>query len=207
MSRTHASISEDEAVLRAVQADEPGAFDKFVDRFGSRIYSFGVRVCGKHEDAEDVFQETLLAVFRNIQQLREPGALSTWLYRIVSNACFAGRRKGTLSPPRETSIEDLLPVGGVFEDGPHLPAGGVTPPESAAYAAKLSDALEQALEELPKDYRVVWVLRDVEGFSTAETAEILGIKAPNVKMRLHRARLALRKKLEHWRPGEESDHD
>ncbi len=189
----------DEEILRAVQAREDGAFDRFVEQFGNRIYAFGVRMCGHREDAEDVFQETLLAVFQKIQTLREPGALSTWLYRIVANACLTRRRKSKFAPDRELSLDELLPQGGVVEEGPVLPEAH--DPSASLYRREISEALEQAVRDLPPDYRVVWLMRDVEGLDTAEAAEALGISVPNVKMRLHRARLALRKSLAHFHPG------
>lgn len=191
----------DERVLADVLAARPDAFDRFVEHFGGRIYAFGMRMCGHREDAEDVFQDTLLTVFRKIESLREPKALSTWLYRIVANACLLRRRRSKFAPEHELSLESLLPEGGLVEDGPALPAGG--DPESDAYRRELADALEKAVRDLPPHYRIVWVMRDVEGLDTLETADALGITEANVKMRLHRARLALRKRLAHF--GSEED--
>mgnify|MGYP001120454872 FL=1 len=189
----------DEEILRGVLAHEPGAFDRFVDRFGNRIYAFGVRMCGHREDAEDVFQETLLAVYQKLETLREPGALTTWLYRIVANSCLSRRRKSKFAPDRELSLEELLPQGGVVEEGPAVP--DESDPSGDLYRRELSEALDEAVRDLPPDYRVVWLMRDVEGLSTEEAAEALGITIPNAKMRLHRARLALRKRLAAYHPG------
>jgi RNA polymerase sigma-70 factor (ECF subfamily) len=194
------SLSErerDEEVLRAVQRRDPMAFDRFVERFGNRIYAFGLRVCGHREDAEDVLQETLLTIYRKLRELREPAALVTWLYRIVANTCVSTRRKARVGAAEELSLEGLLPDGEAIGEGPWLPdeAG----PEMELYRQEVSRALDAALQEIPADYRVVWVMRDVEGLSTAETAEALGLSVPNVKMRLHRARLSLRKQLAHLR--------
>ena len=192
----------DEEVLRAVWERKPSAFDRFVEHFGNRIYAFGIRMCCHREDAEDIFQETLLTVFQKIQTLREPAALSTWLYRIVANACLSSRRKSKFAPDRELSLEELLPQGGVIEDGPVIPEG--TDPEAEIHRRELLEALEESARDLPPDYRIVWLMRDVEGLDTAETAQALGISVPNVKMRLHRARLALREKLVHFHPRGES---
>lgn len=171
-----------------------------MERFGNRIYAFGIRMCGHREDAEDVFQDTLITVFRKIQTLREPGALTTWLYRIVANACLTRRRKSKFAPAAELSLEELLPMGGV-EDGPVLPEGNG--PVEAVYRNEVSHALEKAVRDLPPDYRVIWLMRDVEGLSTEETAQALGLGISNVKMRLHRARLALRRDLAHLHPEED----
>lgn len=189
----------DEEILRGVLNHDPGAFDRFVDRFGNRIYAFGVRMCGHREDAEDVFQETLVAVYQKLETLREPGALTTWLYRIVANSCLSRRRKSKFAPDRELSLDELLPQGGVVEDGPALP--DESDPSSDLYRQELSEALDAAVRDLPPDYRVVWLMRDVEGLSTEEAAEALGITIPNAKMRLHRARLPLRKRLAAYHPG------
>lgn len=191
----------DEEVLRAVQADEPGAFDRFVERFGDRVYGFGMRMCGRPEDAEDVFQESLLTVYRRIRDLRHPGALRTWLFRIVSNHCRSAHRKTrekTLSEALD--LDALLPQDGPMEVGPVLP--DLADPEQGVYRREIADALEKAVSALPPDYRLVWMLRDVEGLDTRETAEALGIQEGNVKMRLHRARLALRRDLAHLAPAE-----
>jgi RNA polymerase sigma-70 factor (ECF subfamily) len=189
----------DEEILHGVLNHEPGAFDRFVERFGNRIYAFGVRMCGHREDAEDVFQETLVAVYQKLGTLREPGALTTWLYRIVANSCLSRRRKSKFAPDRELSLEELLPQGGVVEEGPALPEE--SDPSGELYRQELSEALEAAMRDLSPEYRVVWLMRDVEGLSTEETAEALGISIPNAKMRLHRARLALRKRLAAYHPG------
>jgi RNA polymerase sigma-70 factor, ECF subfamily len=191
----------DEEILRGVVDRSPGAFDRFVDRFGNRIYAFGMRMCGQREDAEDVFQETLLSVYKKLETLREPGALTTWLYRIVANACLTRRRKSRFAPDRELSLDELLPDGEV-QDGPMLPEGG--DPHADLYRRELSEALEEGVRDLPPDFRIVWLMRDVEGLSTEETAEALGLSIPNTKMRLHRARLVLRKRLAHFQAGKGS---
>jgi RNA polymerase sigma-70 factor (ECF subfamily) len=191
----------DERILTAVQAGEDRAFDRFVDRFGGRIFAFGLRMCGHREDAEDVFQDTLIAVFRKIRTLKEPGALTTWLYRIVANTCWTKRRKSKFAPEEELSLEDLLPRNGIVEEGPVLPTG----PEDSLYRRELTDAFENAIRDLSPEYRVVWLMRDVEGLSTEETALALDLGISNVKMRLHRARLMLRQRLAGFQPeGSES---
>jgi RNA polymerase sigma-70 factor (ECF subfamily) len=190
----------DEEVLRAVQAGEPGAFDRFVARFGDRVYGFGMRMCGRQEDAEDVFQEALLTVYQRIRDLRHPGALRTWLFRVVSNHCRSAHRRVREKPLPETlDLDALLPGEGPMYAGPFLPESG--DPEQEVVRRELGEALETAVAKLPPDYRLVWMLRDVEGLDTRETAEALGIQEGNVKMRLHRARLALRKELAHLAPG------
>lgn len=192
MSTRASSTVSDAELLRLVQQDEPGAFDAFVERYGRRLMSFGIRMCGHVEDAEDVFQETLLAAYRGLKDLREPGAVRTWLFRVAANACRMQRRKEKAS--RTISLDELKPPGweeGVMEDVPDWSRL----PEDGAQQAELRRALEEEISHLPHDYRIVVLLRDVEGLSTEETAEALGIRPSAVKMRLHRARMALRQAL------------
>jgi len=183
----------DQQLFEAVVNERPGAFDAFVERYGRRLLAFGIRMCGDVEDAEDIFQETLLAAYQGLARLREPGAMRTWLYRVASNACRMKRRKE--KPSRTISIEEFRPPG--WEDGftPEIPDWSQLPDDAGA-RAELRGALEEGIAELPPDYRIVLLLRDVEGLSTEEAAEALGLGISAVKMRLHRARLALRARLE-----------
>ncbi len=184
----------DERLLDAAQRNEPGAFDAFVERYGRRLLAFGVRMCGHREDAEDVFQETLLKAYQGLANLRDPGAVRTWLFRVAANQCLMKRRAENKGAGRPLSLDSLKPPG--WEDG-RLPeiADWSDLPEEGAARAELRQGLEQALFELPADHKVVVILRDVEGLTTEETARALGVRVPTVKMRLHRARLALRERL------------
>lgn len=194
----------DAELLDAARNHRPGAFDAFVERYGRRLFAFGMRMCGHREDAEDVFQETLLQAFKGLDSLREPAAMRTWLFRVVANQCLMKRRKE--QPEREIPLAELKPPG--WAEGTPAPVADWSA-GSAAEQAELRAMLEQAIGQLPRDWRVVLLLRDVEGLSTRETAEILGLGASTVKMRLHRARLALRQRLsEHQErvpPGAEVD--
>lgn len=185
-------VATDAELLAAIERQDPGAFDLFVERYGRRLMAFGQRMCGNREDAEDVFQDTLLTAYRGLDQLRDPGAVRTWLFRVASNACLMRRRKQARS--REISLDDFKPPG--WEDGyvPEIPDWSNLPDGSAA-REELRRALEQGFRELPADYRIVMLLRDVEGLSTRETADALDVREPTVKMRLHRARMAMRQLL------------
>ncbi len=186
------SVAADLALLEAVQRGDPGAFDRFVDRWGGRVMAFGRRMCGHQEDAEDVYQETLLKAFQGLDRLREPKALRTWLYRVVATQCLMTRRK--LPSKREVSLDAVAEEGwkGVrFED---LPPCCDLPIESAQ-RSEMRTHLTRALAELTPETRIVFLLRDVEGLTTAETADVLSIGASAVKMRLMRARRQLRDAL------------
>ncbi|MDQ7006538.1 MAG: sigma-70 family RNA polymerase sigma factor [Acidobacteriota bacterium] len=187
-------VPDDRQILERLRNDEPGAFDLFVDRFGDRIYGFGLRMCGEVEDARDVFQETLLQAYQKIGQLKHPEALKSWLYRVASNACLMKRRKGKFEPRRELSLDELMPSG---REGlrVEIPDPGRLPDEEAA-SGELRELLREAIAELPEHYRIVLVLRDMEQLSTREVAEALDLAETAVKMRLHRARLMVRQRLE-----------
>jgi RNA polymerase sigma-70 factor (ECF subfamily) len=183
---------DDEKLLQAIIDDEPGAFDEFVRRYGQRLMAFSVRTCSNVDNAEDVFQDTLLKAYQALADLREPKALRTWLYRVAANNCRMMRRKDRA--PRKISLDDYKPPG--WEDGDVIEVPDWSDlPDRAAGRSELKDAFEEGLRELPAEYRMVLLMRDVEGLSTRETAEALQIGESAVKMRLHRARMALRQHL------------
>lgn len=193
---------EDEIELaRQLIAEEPKAFDRFVEHFRAKIFHYSWLMCGHREDAEEVAQETLLKVFENFGQLHEPERIRPWVFRIAKNACLMKRRKSVFAPNAELSLDELMPAreqrGGQFKiqiaDWSRIP-------EDQLLQSELKDSLETAIGELPEVYRSVILLRDVEELSTKEAAQILDLSEDVVKTRLHRARLAVRKKLdEHLR--------
>ncbi len=188
----------DEQLIDAIKRGDPTAFDAFAAKYGPRLMAFGARLCGHREDAEDVFQETLLKAYTGLKDLREPRAVRTWLFRVAANACRMKRRKE--KPSRQISLEEFKPPG--WEDGftPEVPDWSDLPDDEGE-RAELRNALEREIALLPPDYKIVVLLRDVEGLSNRETAEALQIGEPAVKMRLHRARMALRQELQAYHTG------
>jgi|WetSurMetagenome_2_1015567.scaffolds.fasta_scaffold702490_1 RNA polymerase sigma-70 factor, ECF subfamily len=188
------ALEDDAALLERIRRDEPGAFDAFVAAYGDRIYGFGRRVCGESEDARDVMQDTLLQAYLSIKDLEHPEALRSWLYRVASNACLMKRRKGKYEPARELSLEELAPRPG---EGPgvEIPDPGSLPDEDLE-RTWIQERVRAAIGDLPDHYRIVLVMRDMEHLSTEETADALSLPVTTVKMRLHRARLMVRQRLE-----------
>ena len=184
----------DAQLLEQIRADEPGAFEAFVDRFGDKIFSFGLRMCGEREDARDVFQETMLQAYRKLKDLEHPQALKSWLYRVASNSCLMKRRKGKFAPNRELSLEELMPKGG---NGPavEIPDPGQLP-DDEVMQGQMRDLLHESIGDLSAPYRIVLVMRDLQHLSTREVADALELSETAVKMRLHRARLMVRQALE-----------
>jgi RNA polymerase sigma-70 factor (ECF subfamily) len=181
-------------LLSRIRADAPGAFDEFVARFGGRIYAFGMKFCGEREDAKDVLQDTLLQAYRSLRKLEHAEAMTSWLYRVAANACLTKRRKGKFEPEREISLEELLPGQG--QDARVQIPDPAALPHDDAVRAETKRRVQKAIGDLPPAYRIVLVMRDMEQLSTQEVAGALSLEISAVKMRLHRARLMLRKNLE-----------
>ncbi len=186
---------DDTGLLDAVRRGDEKAFDAFVKLYGRRLLAFGKRMCGHLEDGEDVFQETLLKAYEGMGELRDPGALRTWLFRVAANACRMRRRKTGTS--REVSLDEHFSASGrsAAEDSPAEVPDLAHLPDYEAAQAELNQAIERALRRLPPEQRLVVLLRDVEGLGTRDTAAALSISESAVKMRLHRARTTLRQEL------------
>jgi len=189
-----ASSFDNVELLSRIRADAPGAFDAFVARFGGRIYAFGLKFCGEREDAKDVLQDTLIQAYKSLRELEHADAMTSWLYRVAANACLMKRRKGKFAPEREISLEELLPGPGK-EARVQIPDPAATPHDDAV-RAETKARVRKAIGDLPPAYRIVLVMRDMEQLSTQEVAAALGLEISAVKMRLHRARLMVRKTLE-----------
>jgi RNA polymerase sigma-70 factor (ECF subfamily) len=183
----------DSELVEAINSGRHDLFQEVVKRYEIKLYNFGLRMCGDTRDAEDMVQETFLNVFKYLKDFRYETKFKNWLYRIAASICIKKRRKSKFAPDREISLEEFLPK----EDSPtpgELPIWAQLPLEKLLNE-ELSKMLQEAIISLPKKYRVVVILRDLERFSTAETAQILNIGESNVKVRLHRARLYLRDRL------------
>ncbi len=194
-NRAAGNLSDDYAeLITAAGAGDGAALERLLMNAQAVAYRFSRSVCGGPADAEDVMQDALLKTFRYVRRIRDPHAFRTWLYRTVRNACLMKRRRKAGEPARVLSIDDVLP-GADGRVGAAVPAAGRSPEALAANAA-LRRRLSRALRALPPSYRAIVFLREMEGLSTKEVAGILKISESNVKMRLHRARLFLRKQLE-----------
>jgi RNA polymerase sigma-70 factor (ECF subfamily) len=158
-----------------------------------RIYNLARRMLGSDSDAEDVTQDVLLQVVRNLGSFRGEAALPTWLHRVTVNAALAHRRKRAAREGRQVreSVESF--VEHEHEDAPARRWS--VEPEEAVLTDETHQVIEEAIARLPEMYRDLFVLADVEGLPNAEIAELLGLSVPAVKSRLHRARLMMRKAL------------
>jgi RNA polymerase sigma-70 factor (ECF subfamily) len=155
-------------------------------------WRFSLTVCGHADDAEDAMQEALMKTFRHLGQVRDAEAFRPWLYRTVRNACLMGRRRRVHEPARLESLD--APARG--ETSPPVePVDPGRSPEEIADNRRLRGRLLSALATLPAPYRAIVFLREMEGLSTREVAQVMGISEVNVKTRLHRARVALQSAL------------
>lgn len=176
------------------------ALPLLVEAQGGRLLSLGLRFCGNREEAEDLVQETFLQAYRNWSGFQGRSTPSTWLYTIASRICRRFHRKRSGEPDRIESLDELLPFGEprmavVPDDGPD--------PLAEEIRVEGRRQVEKAIADLPIEFRMPLVLKDIVGFSLAEIAQILDLEKATVKTRLHRARLRIRKALESALPVEE----
>jgi RNA polymerase sigma-70 factor (ECF subfamily) len=178
---------------RKLIAGDASAFTPFVESFQAKVFQYSWLTCGQREDAEEVAQETLMKVFENFDQLREPKHVRAWVFQIARNYCLMKRRRSVYAPERELSLDELLPSA-EGERRPQVQDSGEAP-EASILRTELKSRLESAIRGLPEIYRSAVLLRDVEDLSTSEAASVLDVTEDVVKQRLHRGRLALRKAL------------
>ncbi len=184
----------DAELVARLQAGDQAAYAQLVDENASRIYRLALRMMGNEADAEDVLQETFLNAFKAIDRFEARSSLSTWLYRIASNAALMRLRR---KEPDQVSVDEPLER----DDGDLLPRqlfDFCCLPEEDLLRDEAREEMARAVEELPATLRSVFVMRDIEGLSTEETANALDLSISAVKSRLMRARLKLRERLSHY---------
>lgn len=175
--------------MEALLHRDPAAFHDLVEAYSPRIYNLAMKMLGNPDVAEDILQETFVNAYRAIDRFEGRAHISTWLYRIAHNAVLMRLRKEK-GAPELRSIDDELDL-----DTLPTPTPWDESPERRVLQGELFAMMDDALTTLSDALREVFVLRDVDGLSTAETAEVLNISETAVKSRLHRARLALREQL------------
>lgn len=181
------------SLVRSAAAGDPAAMERLLMRAQEVAFRFSLLVCGHAEDAEDVMQDALLKTYQHVKRIAEPEAFRTWLYTTVRNACLMKRRRRAGEPVRFESLEQ-----GAVEHGDDAPADVVdrTPGADQQMMDEWADArFRKALNRLPPSYRVVILLREMEGLPTKDVAAVTGYSEANVKQRLRRARLMLRREL------------
>ncbi|HWW00668.1 MAG TPA: sigma-70 family RNA polymerase sigma factor [Candidatus Acidoferrum sp.] len=191
----NADTTLDAELVQRAKAGDLNAFEALTTRYEQRVYSLALRMLRQEQDAEDVTQQTFLSALENLAGFRGEAAFSTWLLRIASHAALKviRKRKGLETVSLEEATEpahnsDVIPH-------PEYIADWRQSPEQLVERNEIRRLLDGALDELDEKHRLVFLLRDVEGFSVKETAEALGLTEANTKVRLLRARLQLRERL------------
>jgi RNA polymerase sigma-70 factor (ECF subfamily) len=179
-------------VTRAAAGDRH-AMEQLLTRAQEVAFRFSLLVCGHPEDAEDVMQDALLKTYQHVQRIDHPDAFRTWLYTTVRNACLMKRRRRAGEPSHFVSLEHGRP-------GERTTAAVDVADHTRSVDQRLIDEwvdkrLREALDNLRPEYRMIVVMREIEGLSTREVAAVTGYSEANVKTRLHRARLMLRRHL------------
>jgi RNA polymerase sigma-70 factor, ECF subfamily len=182
-----------ELVRQAATGDRQ-AMERLLIRAQEAAYRFSLLVCGHPEDAEDVMQEALLKTYQHVAEISDPDAFRTWLYTTVRNACLMKRRRRAGEPSAFVSLDsrhdaaDAAPVLEIADRSRRA--------DERLIEGWMDARLRTALNTLPRVYRMIVVMREIEGLSTKEVATVTGFSEANVKTRLHRARLMLRQRLE-----------
>ncbi len=174
-------------LAKRLQSGDETAFEPFAKLVWTKIFQFGMLMCRQREDAEEIAQDTVLAAYRNLDELRDPEGVRAWVFRIAKNACLMKRRRSQYEPP-------LVPLD-ENQDAAHDVADDGQLPEARILLTEQMEALQTALAELPETSREVFLLRHVEGLTTGETAYALGLGEDLVRQRLRRARVAIQASL------------
>ena len=184
--------SEIEQAVHLLQRGDEATLEQALALLQNTVFSFSMRVCGQRQDAEDTMQEVLLKSVPHLPKFDSPKALVVWLYKVAKNRCLMSRRRSKFAPNPDLSLEELMPDRKELEQ---LGSDGSINPEAFAIRSQEAGRLREAIQRLPPPYRIVLVLRDMEGLTDEEVAEITGLRSGTVRVRLHRARLFVRKEL------------
>ncbi len=178
---------DEQQIIKAAQSGDRKAMAELVKAYEKTVYNFAFKICRDQDKAENIMQETFLSLVKSLHQFYGNSKLSTWLYRIVANHCLMEARKKKYE---SISIDE---DNGLYDSS--YAAGWEYVPSNVVENEELKKILDKAIQKLSPEYRVIFLLRDVEGLSTEETGSITELSVPAVKSRLHRARAFLRKEI------------
>jgi RNA polymerase sigma-70 factor, ECF subfamily len=189
------ALSDEQLVLRA-KARDLAAFEVLVGRHEEKIYRLAMRLVRNESDAQEITQEAFLAAWRNLDGFEGKAQFGSWLYRVAANAALMHLRSARRRPAVSADVGASV-LEAAARDGAGLGGRGdwANRPDEQLQSAELREHIQLAIDALPDTQRDVFLVRDIEGLSTEETAEVLGVTVPTVKTRLHRARLALRQAI------------
>jgi RNA polymerase sigma-70 factor, ECF subfamily len=196
-----ASLS-DEALVERARAQDVGAFEALLGRYEEKLYRLAMRFVRNENDAQEILQDVFLSTWRNLSGFEGRAQVGSWLYRVTVNAALMFLRSKNRHP--EVAVEDVEPSvlhGAAGHLAHHGGANWTLQPDEQFQSEELRRHIQKSVDELPEGLRTVFLVRDVEGLSTEETAELLGLSLPAVKTRLHRARLVLREAIGRYFSG------
>jgi RNA polymerase sigma-70 factor, ECF subfamily len=183
----------DEELVKLAQGGENRAFDELVRRYEDKVYRLSFKILRHEQDAAEAHQDAFLSAYRGLKNFKAESTFSTWLYRIATNASlmkYRKRREGHVSLEQSQSTNE-------DSESLQIPDWS-TQPVKDLLDAETREVMDEGIERLPEELRTVFVLRDVEGMSNSEVAEVLELSVAAVKSRLHRARLLLRERLNRY---------
>ena len=176
----------DHRLLQAAQSGDREALATLLEKHQQRVFGFGMKMCGDPEDAKDVAQETLLAAVRTFRGFRGDASITTWLYTVARSFCIKKRRRTKGAPAQHESLNEAV-TEAASEPAPS--------PEQMLLGREARNLVATALDDMEPDAREIVLLRDIEGLSAPEVAQVTGLSVAAVKSRLHRARQSLRERL------------
>src|SRR5215472_16515853 len=169
--------AEIEKAVELLQGGDDASLQQALTLLQNTVFSFSMRVCAHREDAEDTMQEVLLKSVPQLPKFDSPKALVVWLYKVAKNRCLMSRRTSKFAPKHELSLDQLMPDRNQLMQ---LTSDGILNPEAFAIRSQEAERLREAIQKLPPQYRIVLVLRDMEGLSDDEVAEITGLRSGTV---------------------------
>jgi RNA polymerase sigma-70 factor (ECF subfamily) len=181
-----------EQVVQLIQRKDPKSLEEALELLQNTVFSFSMKVCGQRQDAEDTMQEVLLKSVPYLPKFDSPKALVVWLYKVAKNRCLMSRRKSKFAHKEDLSLEELMPDRQELQKLSGNPDGT---PETSLLRRENAKRLRGAVRKLPAEYRLILVLHDMEELSDEDVAEITGLRLGTIRVRLHRARLFVRKEL------------
>ena len=178
-----------------VDSQNEEAFTELVNRYSDKVYRLAYRITGNPDDAEEVLQEVFIILIEKLNTFRQESRFSTWLYRVAANAGYMFLRGGKKTRESQVSFDDYKPYNdhGVLQGVQEKDWSGI--PDYKLLSLEGSQLIEKAIDELPEEYRIVFHMKDIEGMTSKEIANVLDLSLPAVKSRVLRARLFLRDKL------------
>lgn len=175
-----------------LRKSDPQSVSEAISLLQNTVYSFSMKVCGHTEDAEDTMQDVLVGSLPHLAKITDPKALAVWLYTVTRNRCWRSRRRSVHAPKQMLSLDELMPSDGELAD---LLLSKRADPEKQVIAQEQHELLHTAILSVPPEYRMVLVLHDLEDLDTEQVAQVLDLQPGTVRVRLHRARLFVRKAM------------